>query len=103
MKIHTLVTGLQGGAQLGFQTGDFNSSPFVMVHLLGGCLERYDGGVYYVNLSTKGISSFASTTYGLKINHIPYNITLSGIIQKTFESGDNKQINTTIVQVGWSF
>ena len=79
------------------------SSPFVMVNLLGGIMERYDGGEFYENLDSGGIPSFASITYGLKINYIPYNITLSGIIQKTFESGDNKPINTTIIQLSWSF
>ena len=102
-KIHTLVIGLQVGAQFGFKTGNFIGSPFVMAQFLGGCLEHYDGGVYYENLSTKGIPSFASTTYGLKIYYIPYNITFSGIIQKAFESGDNKPINTTILQLGWNF
>lgn len=103
VKIHTLVIGLQGGAQFGFKIGNFISSPFVMAQFFGGCMERYDGGVYYENLSTKGVPSFASTTYGLKINYIPYNITLRGMAQKTFESGDNKPINTTIIQVGWNF
>jgi hypothetical protein len=103
VKIHTLVAGLQIGAQFGFKTGHFIGSPFVMAQFLGGCMEHYDGGVYYENLSTKGIPSFASTTYGLKINYIPYNITFSGIIQKTFESGDNKPINTTSLQLGLSF
>jgi hypothetical protein len=103
VKMRTLVTGIQGGAQLGLKTGGFMSSPFVMVNLLCGIMERYDGGVYYENLDSEGIPSFASITYGLKISYIPYNISLSGIIQKTFESGDNKPINTTIIQLSWSF
>jgi hypothetical protein len=103
VKIHTLVVGLQVGAQFGFKIGNFVSSPFVMAQLFGGCMEHYDGGVYYENLSTKGIPSFVSTTYGLKTKYIPYNITFSGIIQKTFESGDNKPFNMTILQLGWNF
>ena len=83
VKMRTLVTGIQGGAQLGLKTGGFMSSPFVMVNLLCGIMERYDGGVYYENLDSEGIPSFASITYGLKISYISYNITLSGIIQKT--------------------
>ena len=103
VKMRTVVTGIQGGAQLGLKTGNFMSSPFVMVNLLCGIMERYDGGVFYENLDSGGIPSFASITYGLKTTYIPYNITLSGIIQKTFESGDNKPINTAIIQLGWSF
>ena len=103
VTIYTFMTGLQGGVQLGFKTGDFMSYPFVMVHLLGGYMERYDGGVYYENLDSGSIPLFTSISYGLIIHYIPYNITLSGIIQKTFESGDNKPINTAIIQLSWSF
>ena len=52
VTMYTVMTGLQGGAQLGLKTGDFMSSPFVMVHLLGGYMEHYngdDGDVYYKN------------------------------------------------------
>ncbi len=101
--MYNFMAGIQGGAQLGFKTGDFMSSPFVMVLLLGGYMERYNGGVYYENLNSGSIPLFTSITYGLNIIYIPYNITLSGIIQKTFESGDNKPINTTIIQLSWSF
>lgn len=103
VKMRTMLIGLQGGAQLGLKTGSFISSPFVMAHLLCGIMERYDGGVYYENLDSGSIPLFTALSYGLKIIYIPYNITLSGIIQKTFESGDNKPINTTILQLGWSF
>ena len=106
VTMYTLMTGLQGGAQLGLKTGAFLSSPFVMVHLLGGYMEHYnsdDGDVYYKNRNSESIPLFTSTSYGLIIHYIPYNITVSGIIQKTFESGDNKPINTTIIQLSWSF
>jgi hypothetical protein len=103
VKMRTIMTGLQGGAQLGLKTGSFMSSPFVMVDLLCGIMERYDGGVYYENLDSGSIPLFTSLSYGLKIIYIPYHITLSGIIQKTFESGDNKPIDTTIIQLGWGF
>ncbi len=97
------MTGLQGGAQLGLRTGYFISSPFVMVQLLGGFMERYDDDIYYENLDSGSIPLFTSLSYGLIIHYIPYNITLSGIIQKTFESGDNMPINTSIIQLSWSF
>jgi len=103
VTMYTLMAGLQGGAQLGLKTNDFMSSPFLMVHLLGGYMERYDGGVYYENLDSGSIPLFISLSYGLIIHYIPYNITVSGIIQKTFESGDNKPFNTTIIQLSWSF
>ncbi len=77
--MRTFMTGLQGGAQLGLRTGDFMSSPFVMFNLLGGFMERYDGGVFYENLDSGSIPLFTSLSYGLRIIYIPYNITLSGI------------------------
>ncbi len=103
VTMYTVMAGLQGGAQLGSKTGDFMSSPFVMVHLLGGYMEHYNGYVYYKDRNSESIPLFTSTSYGLIIHYIPYNITVSGIIQKTFESGDNKPINTTIIQLSWSF
>jgi hypothetical protein len=103
VTLYNLMAGLQGGARLGLEMGDFRCSPLVMVNLMGGYRERYDGGVYLENLNSGGIPLFAVISSGLEILYRPLNLTLSGIYQRTFESGDNKPIDTTIIHLGLSF
>lgn len=103
VTFYNLMAGLQGGARLGLKVGDSVASPWVMVNLMGGYGERYDGGVYYENLHSEGIPIFAVISTGLEILYLPLNLTLSGIYQRTFESGDNKPIDTAIIQLGLSF
>jgi hypothetical protein len=103
VTMYNLMAGLQGGAQVGFKIGDFIGSPFVMVNLMGGYRERYDGGVYFENLNSGSIPIFAVISSGLEIIYLPFNLKLSGMYQRTFESGDNKPIDTSTIQLGISF
>jgi hypothetical protein len=103
VTMYNLMAGLQGGAQAGFKAGDFMGSPFVMVSLMGGYTERYDGGVYFENLNSGSIPIFAVISSGLEIIYLPFNLKLSGIYQRTFESGDNKPIDTSTIQLGFSY
>ena len=103
VTVYNFMAGLQGGARLGHKMGDFMTSPWVMVNLMGGYGERYNGGVYYENLNSESIPIFAVISFGLEILYLPDNLTLSGIYQRTFESGDNKPIDTAVIQLGFSF
>jgi hypothetical protein len=100
--MYNLIAGLQGGAQVGFKTGDFMVSPFVMINFMGGYRERYDGGVFFANLHSGSIPIFAVISSGLEIIYLPFNMKLSGIYQRTFESGDNKSVDTSLIQLGFS-
>ena len=102
VQMYNLMAGLQGGARLGLKIGDFKSFPWVMVNLMGGYIERYDGGVYSENLNSGSIPIFAVLSYGLEILYLPLNLTLGGIYQRTFESGDNKAIETAIIQLSFN-
>lgn len=103
VTLYNLMAGLQGGARLGFKRADFAASPFVMVNLMGGYRERYDGGVYLENLDPGGIPIFAVISSGLDITYLPVNLKLSGIYQRTFASGENEPMDTTMIQLGVSF
>lgn len=103
VTVFNFMVGFQGGARLGLDMGDFTGSPLVMVNLMGGYIERYDGGVYLENLSSGGIPIFAVVSSGLEILYRPLNLTLSGIFQRTFESGDNMPIDTAMILLGLSF
>lgn len=103
VTIYNLMAGIQGGARLDFKMDDFKSSPWVMLNLMGGYAERYDGGVYYENLHSKGVPIFAVISSGLEILYLPLNLKLSGIYQRTFESGDNKAMDTVMIELGFNF
>ena len=103
VTMYNFMAGLQGGARLGYKMGGFMASPWIMVNLMGGYGERYDGGVYYGNLDSESIPIFTVISSGLEILYLPLDLTLNGIYQRTFESGDNMPMDTAIIQVGLKF
>ncbi|MEJ2255077.1 MAG: hypothetical protein P8Y75_12085 [Nitrospirota bacterium] len=103
VTVYNLMAGLQGGARLDLRMGDFIGAPLFMAHFMGGYTERYDGGVYLENLDSGGVPVFAVITAGLDIIYLPLGLKLSGMYQRTFESGDNEPIDATLIQFGFSF
>lgn len=101
--LYNIMLGLQGGARLILQAGNFVASPWVMGNLMGGYGEGYVGGEFYDNRDPEGIPIFSELSSGLEILYFPLNLILSGIYQRTFESGDNEQIDTAIIQFGFRY
>lgn len=91
----TMLYGLQGGAQYGINAGDFKISPFIMLQSLSGSSDT-DG-------ITTSIPSYTQTSYGLDMLYVPWNITLSSLLQEAAKSGENEAIKTTIIQLSWNF
>lgn len=103
VTLYNFLAGVQGGARLGFNTGDFKTSPWVMVNLMGGYRERYGGAVYYENLNSGGIPIFAVVSSGFEIFYRPLDLSLSGMYQRTLESGNNEPMESIVIQIGFAF
>jgi len=94
----TIMYGVQGGAQLGATMGSFKFSPFAMMQSLQGSSTTSNG-----TSTSADIPAFTLISYGLDIVYVPWDITLSSILQKASESEDNEAIDTTIIQLSWNF
>lgn len=94
----TIMYGVQGGAQLGATMGSFKFSPFAMMQSLQGSSTTSNG-----TSTSADIPAFTTISYGLDILYVPWDITLSSILQKASESEDNEAIDTTIIQLSWKF
>lgn len=94
----TIMYGVQGGAQLGATMGNFKFSPFAMMQSLQGSSTTSNG-----TSTSADIPAFTTISYGLDILYVPWDITLSSILQKASESEDNEAIDTTIIQLSWKF
>lgn len=96
----TTLTGYQGGAQYGINTGDFKITPFVMFQSLGGKTTTTIGSQQSTSTT---IPSYTVTSYGLDVLYVPWNVTLSSLLQQAAKTGNNEAIKTTIIQLSWNF
>lgn len=99
ITVYSFITGVQGGADLNIKTGNFVTTPSLVLSVLGGYREIYKGGVYWDNLNSGGISPFVVMTLGVNLAYLPKAAKLSGIYQRTFSSGSNKAINSLVIRL----
>ncbi len=98
------MRGPQGGLQVAVKTSDFVFTPFFMVTSLSG-----DAEIDITNSSgktmsvTSGIPASTSLFYGIDLVYVPWDITLSSIIQQAMSSGDNQGYKTYVVMLSYHF
>lgn len=100
----SILSGLQGGAQYGINAGNFKISPFIMFQSLSGSATTETEPILGSSSSSSmSIPSYTQTSYGLDMLYVPWNITLSSLLQEAAKSGENEAIKTTIIQLSWNF
>lgn len=100
LSMNMQMYGWQGGGQYSAQLGDFKFSPFAMLQSQQGTVNSYSGG--FSNGSTS-IPAFTTTSYGLDLLYIPWNVTLSSVLQQAADSGGNSGVKTTIFTLSHNF
>jgi hypothetical protein len=102
VTITTSIYGFQGGIQFGIKAGDFSIDPFAMVMSQQGSSTMTDS---FGNELTTTIDAYTTTSFGLDIVYLPWNMTLSAIVQEAAKQADKDKegIKTNIYQIGWRF
>jgi hypothetical protein len=92
--------GLEGGVQLGIKAGDFQFAPFAMIMSQQGSMTVTTA---YGDFTTN-IDPFVTTSFGMDVAYIPWNVTLSAILQEAAKQKDDKEgMKTSIYQISWHF
>ncbi len=93
--------GVQGGIQFGIKAGDFHIDPFAMIISQQGSMSISNS---YAS-ETVTIDPFVTTSFGLDITYIPWNLSFSAILQEAAkQSSDDKEgVKTNIYQMSWHF
>ncbi|TAL38870.1 MAG: hypothetical protein EPN93_03835 [Spirochaetes bacterium] len=100
--ITSTMKGPQGGVQLAIKQSDFVFTPFFMfASLAGDTTIKLSGDT----TGTYSVSVVAATAYyyGIDIVYVPWDITLSSLIQQVSSSGDNQGYKTYVFTVSYHF
>jgi hypothetical protein len=103
IDIWSSMRGPQGGIQVAIKFTEFVFAPFFMITSLSGDAEidiNENGNRMSVS---SGIPSTTSCYYGIDIIYLPWDITLSSILQQTMSSGDNQGYKTYVFTVSYRF
>ncbi|MDP2167113.1 MAG: hypothetical protein Q8J64_02140 [Thermodesulfovibrionales bacterium] len=98
MNITTTMFGVQGGAQVGIKLGPFHLDPFAMISSQSGTTTVDTS----FTSTSSDIPSFTTTSYGADIVFLPWNLTLSSMLQQAAKAGDNEESDTTVVMLSFS-
>lgn len=101
--ISSSMRGPQGGIQAALKYPEFVFTPFFMVTRISGdaALDLdYNGSKMSL---TSGIPATTSFYYGIDIIYLPWETTLSSVIQQAMSSGDNQGFRTYILTVSYHF
>ena len=100
LNMSITMYGWQGGGQYSAQLGDFKVSPFAMIQSQQGTVAISYGAL---SQGSTSIPAFTTTSYGLDLLYLPWNVTLSSVLQQAAKSGDNSGVNTTIFTLSHTF
>ena len=96
------MRGPQGGFQIAFKKSNFIFTPFFMMTSLSGemkiKLSGAETGTY-----TMSVSAPTAYFYGIDIVYIPWNITLSSLIQMASSNSDKQGFQTYVFTVKYHF
>lgn len=96
----TTLFGVQGGGQVSGRLGDFKVSPFAMIQSQSGSSTSESS---YGSSTTTDIPSYTTTSFGVDVLYVPWNMTLSSVLQQAAKSGDNEEVKTNIFQMSFNF
>lgn len=93
--------GIQAGIQFGIKAGDFHIDPFAMIISQQGSMTMSNSDTS----DTITIDPFTTTSFGLDITYIPWNLSFSAILQEAAKqsSSDKEGVKTNIYQMSWHF
>jgi len=98
------MMGPQGGIQVAVKYPEFVFTPFFMITSMSGDadVKIKDSTGTDVSITT-GIPSTTSYFYGIDIIYLPWDLTLSSIIQQAMSSGDNQGYKTYVFMMSYHF
>ncbi|MBL8034056.1 MAG: hypothetical protein JNJ69_10165 [Leptospiraceae bacterium] len=91
------LSGPQFGTQLSIKAADFAFSPFVLIQSLSGNFY-----VYYPS-STASVPAFTMTSFGIDVTYVPWNITLSSVINQASAAAQNSGYDTLYLALSYDF
>lgn len=91
------LSGPQFGTQLAIKASDFALSPFVLIQSLSGSFY-----LYYPSASSS-IPGFTMTSFGIDVTYVPWNITLSSVINQVGSAAQNSGYNTMYLALSYDF
>ncbi|MFZ5630953.1 MAG: hypothetical protein ACOY5B_17600 [Spirochaetota bacterium] len=91
------LSGPQFGTQFAIKASDFAFSPFVLIQSLSGSVY-----VHYPS-STSSIPSFTMTSFGIDVTYVPWNITLSSVINQASAAAQDSGYNTLYLALSYDF
>jgi hypothetical protein len=97
---YTYLYGVQGGVVAGAALGKFHIDGFAMLH--------HQQGKSRISWSLAGDASFhvlssTTTSYGIELVYLPWDLTLSVVVQERAEAGASRGFKATLYQVAWTF
>ena len=101
MTMTSYLFGLQAGIQFGIKAGNFSIDPFAMfMSQQGSATVSTSFGD-----TTTTIDPYTTTSFGLDITYLPWNMSLSAIVQEAAKQADSDKegIKTNIYQISWRF
>jgi len=103
VDIWSSMRGPQGGIQVAVKFPEFVFTPFFMITSLSGDAEVdiYANGDE-MSVSS-GIPSSTAYYYGIDIIYLPWDITLSSVLQQAMSSGDNQGYKTYVFTISYHF
>ncbi len=103
LQIYANQWGPQFGAQASLKAADFAFSPFILWQYLSGSATVDYYSAAGDSSSSADIPGTSSIYYGLDIAYLPFNITLSTILQQVMAQGDNNGFKTIIITLSYDF
>jgi hypothetical protein len=101
--ITSTMKGPQGGIQLAIKQSEFVFTPFFMFASLAGNTTIKSNGTEGPFSFSMSVVAATAYYYGIDIVYVPWDITLSSLIQQVSTSGDNKGFKTYVVSVTYHF
>ena len=104
IDLSATMRGPQFGAQVAFKLPEFVLTPFFMItRLSGGAKVRIDDYSSYPESYSSSIPATTAYFYGVDLVYLPWNITLSSLIQQISSSGQNNGLRTYVLTVSYRF
>lgn len=97
---YTYLYGVQGGVVAGAVFGRFHIDGLAMLH--------HQQGKSRISWSLLGDASFhvlssTTTSYGIELVYLPWDLTLSAVVQERSAAGSSRGFKATLYQIAWTF
>jgi len=102
------LVGFQFGIQAGIPLGNFNIVPFMMMITDSGSASftfktGYQNTTSIVTGGVVNIQPFTTTSTGMDIIYVPWNLSLGTLWQQAASNGSQNGFKTVLIQLSWHF